>query len=417
MSDERILPHAGILGGGQLALMLGQALLGEDPRTFHLSFLTNDLDAPVKSLSSFCDIFSGSDRNESSLREFFRDLDLVLFENEFVDVPLLRRVARDFPKLRFFPAIDSIELCQDKLKQKQKWAELGLPTSPFVAPPMPIAQADAVLIFLRECQNALGTKIVLKWNRQGYDGKGVAFVDSEVQDGTPWVDFFARARAAGSEVFAEKFTPFTKELALIGVKSGSSFCALPLVESEQLSGTCLWVKGPFSGAGRELEEINFAAQKIAEACRLSGSFGLELFWVDDPKTPWLINEIAPRVHNSGHYSQDTSFSPSQFALHWQAARGETLRSTSARDHENFGMLNLLGPPGVEKKLHPDFEVQIRKHLPKGAFLHWYGKSKTSPKRKLGHINWNARNLISFEKLEKELVRFNEFFQTKITKEN
>ena len=360
----------GILGAGQLATMLRDAA-GDLPLNIKV------LETPLS--------------ETQALRHFLSDCDSVLFENEFVDIETLKQSAQGL-NTRFFPALESIARVQDKLEQKRIFDALGLPH-----PSYRILQKAPSVLEIRTMPQAK----ILKWSRQGYDGKGVFRLDSqrslnEVQD------FFAAAIPRQSEIYEEDAIDFQAELAIVCTQSTSGeFVFYPLVKSTQESGVCERIKGPAArfGVGAELEsQARSIAQKIGRELKLYGTFAVEFFWSRDGRL--LVNEVAPRVHNTGHYSQDAS-PCSQFANHLRAAIGEKLGSTSTTPY--FLMLNMLGPPQL--KLSVKTEPLQFPSAPPSLFLHWYDKKEIRPGRKLGHINGVAQSEAELENLLKVAAQY------------
>ena len=349
----------GILGGGQLALMLAEAAV-------HLGV------NPV--------IFTGKPSDPQALKNFFSKVQLVVFENEFLDCQILAAAAEKLD-VTFIPSLETIELLQDKLQQKNLLARLGIPTSPFEV----AAQDEVPAAWVARALKKFGGTCVFKWARMGYDGKGVLIHD-ESKSLELAVSFCAEALQKGYPVYAEKKIRFKRELALIACNSTrEEFVTYPLVVSEQTEGICSRVTGPayaLGVPGHLEDQAKDFARRIAEEAGLHGSFALELFEADSEEL--LVNEIAPRVHNSGHYTQDAA-DTSQFENHLRAALGMSLGSTETSP--GFAMLNLLGPPGVTLS-EQDFTMP--KAYPK-VHVHWYGKTEIRPGRKLGHLNGTANS--------------------------
>ena len=230
-----------------------------------------------------------------------------------------------------------------------------------------------------------GGQVVFKWSRMGYDGKGVCLAEDSPQGRIQAVEFCKSSLKRGVPVYAERKIPFKRELAIIGCRGHrGDFATYPLVLSEQQHGICRQVLGPATqlGASPALEsQAREAARKIAESMKLEGSFALELFETSEGSLS--INEIAPRVHNSGHYTQDAC-PASQFENHWRGVLGLPLGETRAA--AAFGMLNLLGPEGVVLSL-PRRRTQLPfPPVPAPLVLHWYAKAEVRPWRKVGHLN-------------------------------
>lgn len=394
---EHSRKSVGILGGGQLARMLAEAALrlGLRPVAF-----SEEEDCPAAEVC--VEVIPGRvESSSASLRRFLAEMPVVCFENEFVDCDALEAATPEHAT-KFFPRLPAIRILQDKLNQKKLLSRLGIPTSPFIELDPGRGFAAEIARAFHELQGA----IVLKWSRLGYDGKGVRMVSSPSEpeiDGA--VRFCEAASGRGIAVFAEGKIDFARELAIIGCAStrgspgGGEVVCYPLVISEQEGGICRRVVGParLLGVDPTLEtQAIQAAEKTARGAGLSGAFGIEFF--ETRPGELLVNEIAPRVHNTGHYTQN-AFPASQFENHWRAILELPLfdpRQGSLAPF--FAMLNLLGPAGLS---FSPAEMPLPVPAP-SAYLHWYGKREFRPGRKLGHLNATSRSAPELEGLLKEL---------------
>lgn len=330
----------GILGNGQLAKMLLPAAKKLGVPAFALGEIT-----------------------PGTLKALFSRVSHVLFENEFLDCAMLRNSARG-TKVEFMPKLEVLELVQDKLEQKKLLEKLKIATAPFKVLATPPAQASSA---------------VLKWSRMGYDGKGVLLCDATTRPRDIQL-FFSEAKTRGAKVYSEERIAFRRELAIVAARSTTGeFCAYPLVISEQENGICKKVYGPATSLGVDTAIEKTAvewARQIAEHLQLVGAFALEFF--EDPARGLLVNEIAPRVHNSGHYTLD-GCETSQFENHVRACLGMALGKTTSAPV--FAMINLLGP-GAAAAPSPAT----------GVHVHWYGKTEVRPRRKMGHLNAVGRSI-------------------------
>lgn len=358
----------GILGGGQLARMLAEAAhrLGIEPRIYCASE-----DEPAAQVAP--SVTLGTWKQKSKLARFLKDSDLIAFESEFVSTEILAEAGGK--KATFHPSLSSMKLLQDKLSQKKCMSELKIATSDY----LPFdAQTEKLPSWLKRVDEHFKGQFVLKWSQMGYDGKGTWISGVANNPHT----FCAQAMKQKIPLYAERKISFQKEVAILGCRSVSGeFVSYPLVISEQQTGICKSVVGPAIdyGVPREIEALAIrAARKLSDALQLVGTFAIEFFYVDH--STLLVNEIAPRVHNSGHYSLDAC-GTSQFENHWRALLGLPLGEPQAAG--SFAMLNLLGP---------DFKKSLtasRIVLPPLAptdHLHWYGKQVMKPGRKMGHLN-------------------------------
>ena len=349
----------GIIGGGQLARMLAQSAtsLGCDIRV-----VESDPDCPAASVSA--ELIEGSTSDLETLRKLAAQSDVVTLENEFIDSRLLAALEAEGHIVR--PTAATMEKVQDKLVQKEALEAAGLAVPAFRAVSSPADVAVAA--------ESLGWPLVLKKRRNGYDGKGNATVRSEDEIADAW----AKLDGETCDLYVEQFCPFTAELAIIITRSASGeSVAYPLVTTVQKDHICHVVSVPAEvGPDLAVQAESMARQAITAMGGI-GSFGVEMFLLADGQV--LINELAPRVHNSGHYTIEGTIC-SQFENHIRAVMGWPLGSTELRAPAVV-MVNLLGhgegqgsPTGLEAALSVS-----------GAHLHLYGKALSKRGRKMGHI--------------------------------
>jgi 5-(carboxyamino)imidazole ribonucleotide synthase len=391
----------GIIGGGQLARMLFEAAarLGVDARV-----LAASSDDPAAQLNPSAVLGGLSDR--VALRRFLAQVSIVLFESEFADVALLEEILEELrvaglPVPRFVPGLEVIRTLQDKVSQKQLLGELGIPSAPFLVFDGNRAQLRA---WIAEVNRTFSGQAVFKWARLGYDGKGTLIgprPEREIEE------FCAEALAKRVPLFAEKKISFTRELAIVSAcgasERRSEFVAYPLVISEQRAGICRLVFGPagrFGIPGALERQATEWARRIAERLELVGVHAIELFMEGEGSVARLwVNELAPRVHNSGHYTQDACHA-SQFENHVRAAL--ELGLGEVRPAPLWMMRNLIA------SATPETELGARQGQPPwiGGLgrLHWYGKLEARPGRKMGHLNGRAETQAEFEELKSELER-------------
>jgi 5-(carboxyamino)imidazole ribonucleotide synthase len=338
----------GILGGGQLARMLA---LDAFPLGLSVSVLTPQATDPAAQVVGQHRLGALSDEND--LRKFLGDLEALTFESEFVDI---KKLSRCLPKSVYvFPNLGAIEVIQDRLTQKRLLDRFGIPTSPWMPVETKLELSEAVAKYK--------TGFVLKQRRFGYDGYGTFVVKDGKHD--PMV-----LQKTSHGFIAESFVNFKRELAVSFVRGKKGeFLQLPLVESVQVDSRCFSVSGPVAHKG--LSALAAKIKAMMEKVNYVGILAVELF--ETPKG-LLVNELAPRVHNSAHYSQD-ALTCSQFEYHLRAGLGLPLPKVELVK-KGFAMVNLLGEGKNEAVLSRE---------PKGK-LHWYGKNENRPGRKLGHIN-------------------------------
>lgn len=355
-----INPRLGIVGGGQLAKMTALAglQLGCD-----VVVLERNNYSPAANLASHSLV--GDWDNPEALLKLASQVDVVTLENEFVDAGSLR--ALEEAGYHLYPTARSIALVQDKFFQKQTLAAAGLPVPRFEGV---VEVAD-----VESAAGRLGWPLLLKARRNAYDGKGNATLRSIADAASAWQKL---GGDAGRELFVEEFCDFTTELAVIVTRSrdGASV-SYPVVETVQRDHVCTVVKAPAPVPAEVAARAADVAQRAVAAVGAVGSFGVEMFLTRAGDI--VVNEMAPRVHNSGHYTIEACLC-SQFENHVRAVLGWPLGST-AMVAPAAVMANLLGttkaaghPRGLERALA----------VP-GAHVHIYGKAMSGAGRKMGHV--------------------------------
>ncbi len=346
----------GILGGGQLARML--ALAGHP---LGLTFVTLEPAEDACSAAVSKQI-QGAYDDEAQLSVLAEIADVVTFE--FENVPA-RSVALLANKIPCYPPSDALAVAQDRLNEKQMFNRLNIATAPY--------QAINTLSELKQAINKLGYPAVLKTRRDGYDGKGQAVLRSAADLEKSW------QAVVKSPSVVEGFIPFDREVSIIAARSRSGEIACyPLTENSHQEGvlrtSIVRPDDPLQGLAERY--IN----KLLNEMNYVGVLALELFQLGDQL---LANECAPRVHNSGHWTQDGAVC-CQFENHLRAICDLPLGSTRPTT-ENVAMLNLIGKlPASEAVLaQPDAHLHLYDKAPRGG-------------RKLGHINLCSANEQLFE---------------------
>ncbi len=348
----------GIIGDGQLARMLVTAAheVGLKP------CILGCKDSPAGIVCA--DVLSEEE-------EFFKTVDTVLFESEFIVVEKLRRWEK---LVEFFPSLKCIETLQNKFTQKKLLKTLNIPTAKFFE--KELLDLSELKIWQDNVSNLFPTRVVLKYSRLGYDGKGVHV--GNIYDVVS-ENFLREALSKKIAVYAEECIAFEQELAITSVVERSgSIKFYPLIVSEQQNGICKFVYGPATSfatsSETEIKAQNISS-KLAEATSMLGSFAVEFFYAN---AELLVNEIAPRVHNSSHYTMDAC-EGSQFLNHILAACRLPLKSTTA--DSNFAMVNLIGECTVDRSAGYQFH-----NLSTDERAYWYQKKEERPGRKMGHVN-------------------------------
>lgn len=367
----------GILGGGQLGRMLVEA-------ANRLNVNTVILDAPnspAKQISNSTEHIDGSFTNPEDIKKLAAKCDVLTIEIEHVDVPTLKTLTSINPNLKIYPSPETIELIQDKYIQKEHLIKNGLKVATSKAIEVPSVES------LSQVGNEYGYPFVLKSRKFAYDGRGNYIVKSE----SDLPD--ALATLKDRTLYVEKWAPFTKELAVMIVRSidGRVF-SYPVVETIHQNSICHLCYAP----ARIPDSVQLKAKLMAENAVKSfpscGIFGVEMFYLENGEL--LINEIAPRPHNSGHYTIDACIT-SQFEAHIRAILDLPLPTnftSLSTTNTNAIMLNVLG----EAEKDGELKTCERALATPGASVYLYGK-ESKPNRKVGHINVVSSSMVECER--------------------
>jgi 5-(carboxyamino)imidazole ribonucleotide synthase len=308
----------GILGGGQLARML--ALSGAP---LGLRFLVMDT-ADDACAGQFSPMVVGDYRDEAALGEFASRIDVATFDFENVPAESAQWLSERVP---VFPSPRALGVAQDRLAEKTLFRELGIPVPPFAAIATR-AELDAAIV-------TIGTPCILKTRRLGYDGKGQFRLKSAADAGAAWDALGAQAATVG--LILEGFIAFERELSVVAVRGrDGEFRTWPLTENWHVDGVLSASLAPAFASDALAATAFTYAQALGEALDYVGVFALELFCRDGEL---LANELAPRVHNSGHWTIEGS-ETSQFQNHLRAVLGLPLGATRMLGHAC--MLNWIG---------------------------------------------------------------------------
>ena len=366
----------GILGGGQLGYML--ALAGY-PLGLHFRFFDPSPEAPVGRIASRV---TAEFLDHSALEKFANGLQLVTYEFENVPVAAVRFLAEHVP---VFPPARALETAQDRLREKQLFRKLGIPTTEFA----PVAGREA----LDGAVVKIGLPAILKTCRMGYDGKGQQIMRTagDVTNAKTTLPPADGVTPETAPFILESFVPFRRELSVVAARSRNGETVVyPLVENHHRDGILRLSIAPAPllapAIQRAAEE---AARTVFQELEYVGVLAIEFFEQDGRL---LANEMAPRVHNSGHWTIEGAVT-SQFENHLRAVLGLPLGSTNAIG--SSAMLNLIGET-------PDSSEVLAVH---DAHLHLYGKSPRAG-RKLGHVTLRGA---SPEQLASRLAELPSFF--------
>lgn len=354
--------RVGVIGGGQLAWMMGPAA-----KTLGLRLIvqTPSRDDPAVGIAD--DVVLAPVEDASATAHLAELCDVITFENEFVDLAGLSAIAS--LGVEFAPSLRAIAPILDKFDQRSFYQSICVPTPRFQA----ISSAS-------EMDTSFGFPVVLKARRHGYDGYGTFVCNTQA-------DLEAILQKPGQTWLLEAFVPFERELAVMAARGqfppgapreSQEIVLYPVVESQQENQVCRRVYALNEFSESVAEQVGAIARQILTALDYVGVLGIELFLTTDGQV--LVNEIAPRVHNSGHYTLDAC-ATSQFEQHLRAVAGLPLGST-ALTCGGAVMVNLLG---FETAMSDYAALRQQLAAIPQARVYWYGKSESRIGRKLGHV--------------------------------
>lgn len=347
----------GIIGGGQLAWMMADAVNKLGVKLIVQTPSQNDPAVSIAQDSIFAPI------NDAAATEILaRKCDIITFENEFVNLAALSLLEKR--GVCFRPQLSALAPVLDKYEQRCYFKELGLPVPEFLA----LSREQEIELQIAN----FGFPIVLKARRHGYDGQGT-FIIRDIATLSKIIN------QSQTQFLVEEFVPFQRELAIIAARSvNGEIVIYPTVETFQENQVCRSVIAPAKISQEQSLEIEAIAHKLLNSLQYVGILGIELFLKADGTI--LVNEIAPRTHNSGHFTLDAC-ATSQFEQHLRAVCGLPLTNTTLNCHSAV-MVNLLGYEISQS----DYQKQRQQlaNIPQ-ATVHWYGKTESRPGRKLGHI--------------------------------
>ncbi len=347
----------GVVGGGQLGRMLAEAA---SPLGVELIVLDPTPDCPASLVAR--DQIIGDFDDEDAIRELAKRSDALTFEIELADPDVLEAVSDEFD-VPVHPDPATLRTIQDKLVQKHALQDRGIPVPDF-------RQVDSREDLL-EAGEEFGYPMMLKARRGGYDGHGNVPVEDEDD-----VDN-AMSQVSG-ELMVEEFVPFERELSVIAVKGDDEVATFPVGENVHEDEILRQTVVPARTSDEVRERAEEVAREVLSALSGRGTYGIELFEREDGKIS--VNEIAPRPHNSGHYTIEGALT-SQFEQHARGVLGYPLGETTLRG--SIVMSNILGD--VDEPEPADLSGVEGMLSTPGASFHWYGKHDVRPLRKMGHV--------------------------------
>jgi 5-(carboxyamino)imidazole ribonucleotide synthase len=347
----------GILGGGQLARMLA---IKARQMGLHTVVLSEKISDPAARVSNRW--VQGKINSVKDIRKLLKICDILTFESEFIPADLLQKSLKG-KRTKIYPSLECLGRLQDRLHQKELLFDNELPTLGHVKVN---SKEEIDLAF-----QAFDQHIVLKKRMGGYDGYGT-FVVRNLND----LNLFKKNfKGQESQFIIEPLVHFKSEKSLLFARNvQGETVSLPMIQSVQTNNQCDYVIGPVT---HPLE--NKLRRQITEFLRKINYVGVIAFELFDLGSELVINEIAPRVHNTGHFSQD-ALNMDQFELHLRCVLGLPLPPIESLQRA-FVMVNLVGKstriPHINK-------------FPSGN-LHWYEKNENRARRKMGHINYTGKN--------------------------
>ncbi|OBZ90290.1 phosphoribosylaminoimidazole carboxylase [Choanephora cucurbitarum] len=369
----------GILGGGQLGRMMIEAA---SRLNLQVTVLDAPSDAPAKQIEATQPHIQGAFNDASKIRELANQVDVLTVEIEHVDADVLASIEQE-GRVRVCPSAFTVKTIQDKYVQKQHLTQHGIPVADYVECP----DAEAV----KKAGQTFGYPFMLKSKTMAYDGKGNYVVKSE-QD-------IEKAMAALSKtpLYAEKWAPFVKELAVMVVRSASGEVrAYPVVETIHKNSICHLVIAPAQIDGAVAHKAQVIAETAIKSFPGAGIFGVEMFVMENGQI--LLNEIAPRPHNSGHYTIEAC-ETSQFENHMRAILDMPLGSTEMKVPASI-MVNILGENDDMESCYKPCKESL---LVEGATVHLYGKKACRAGRKMGHITLVGDSMTQVQKNLKPIL--------------
>lgn len=354
--DITATTRIGIIGGGQLGLMIGEAA-----QIMGYAYVTVLDPTPSCPASSVAEQIVGSLKDPEALRRLARQADVLTYEIEHINTQALKVLQQE--GVHIYPSPDSLAIIQDKYVQKEFLKQHGIPVAPFLSVS---SKAD-----IEQAAQELGYPLVLKAKKDAYDGRGNARING-LQD----IEH-ALARLGNRELYVEQCLDLAKEIGLMVARNiRGEIATHPVVEMIHERDICQTVLAPAPISTTLQDEAQAIARQAIGYLQGAGIFGVELF-LDTSGKLWL-NEIAPRPHNLGHYSIEAC-QTSQFAQHLRAITNLSLGSIEML-YPAAVMVNILGTRNGPAQ--PSWsEMYDHEHV----FIHIYGKHETKIDRKMGHI--------------------------------
>ena len=362
----------GVIGGGQLAWMMAIAA-----KHLGLSLAVQTASADDSAVPIADRVIYGKVTDARATAQLAEYSQVITFENEFVDLAALQELANRTGDrgVLFLPKLETLAISVDKLNQRQHFLNHDIPTPKFYSVDHEVELLDSA--------TKLGYPFVLKARRHGYDGKGTWIIGNEIELKTAW------DRMDKSPAIAEAFIPFERELAVIAARSESGEISIyPVVETLQANQVCRRTIAPARIDKVISRKVEAIATAIISSLDAVGVFGIEFFLTETGEIS--VNEIAPRTHNSGHYTIE-GCQTSQFEQLLRLVSGQPLGDVSMLAPVII-MVNLLGFEeanwsNIENSIDNSPYANKLKEIAScpDTHIHWYNKTSSSVGRKLGHV--------------------------------
>ena len=368
----------GIIGGGQLGLMLAEAANQMPEHVSQVIVLDPTPNCPASEAGA--KQITADFKDENAILELAEKCDVITYEIESGNSDVLKKLES---KCTINPSPETLKIIQDKLRQKEFLSQNGISVAEF-------SEINTLDELKKSIEN-FGLPVLLKVRKDAYDGRGNYKITSTDQIDKAYKSFDSK------ELMVEKYIDFKMEVSVIaGRNTNAEITTFPIVENVHEENILRMTIAPARVSDIVRKKAELIAHKTMEVLKGAGIFGIEMFVTNNDEI--LINEIAPRVHNSGHHTLQSS-KTTQFEQHLRAILGLKLGSTELI-HQTI-MYNILGPSNFNGKYILDFQGYAAND---DVFLKMYGKKISKPKRKLGHFN--VVDIDNSKNIEKLILRVN-----------
>lgn len=367
MNDAVLSKKIGIIGGGQLGKMM---ILEASKMGIYTAILDPSEECPASNIAN--EKITARFDDKAALRELAKRVDVLTYEFEHISKDALKDLEEE--GFVIYPSVKTLEIIQNKFHQKTKLRQKGIPVGDFLKINSPTD--------IREAVEEFGYPLMLKSSLGGYDGKGNSLITCEEDIEKS----FSELNGKNYPLYVEKFVPFQKEISVLICRGiNGEMKTYPVAENIHKNSILFETSVPADMSPKNEAEAMVIAEKVCEVFEGVGMFCVEMFLTD--KGEILVNEVAPRPHNSGHYTIEGCIT-SQFENHIRAVLGLPLGETDLL--KPTVMRNILGEMNHEGK--PVVVGACEALSIQGVSLHIYGKKITKPERKMGHLTAVADSL-------------------------